>query len=141
MHRLNRLIPLLALAPATVVGAAAPEPLVTPAPPALGTDIHTLFNEAFLLKLGFSFMVGLAVGKALKMTFKLALIVIGIVLLGIFGLQYAGLADVHWSGVEGHYDTWASWLSVNGGAFLDFMGKNLRETASFVAGLAVGFKI
>ncbi|WP_295447036.1 FUN14 domain-containing protein [uncultured Thiodictyon sp.] len=142
MYPLNCWIPALALAPAALFGtAAAAQPVAgTPAAPA-ATDLGTLFNEAFFLKLGFSFMVGLAVGKALKVAFKLALIVIGVVLLGIFGLQYAGLAKVDWSGVEGHYDTWATWLSGNGGAFLDFIGKNLRETAAFVAGLAVGFKI
>lgn len=140
MYPLNRWIPALTLPPTAVLGTLAAAQPVTPAAGA-ATDVGTLFNEAFFLKLGFSFMVGLAVGKALKMAFKLALIVIGVVLLGIFGLQYAGLADVRWSGIEGHYTTWATWLSVNGGAFLDFIGKNLRETAAFVAGLAVGFKI
>ncbi|WP_295386905.1 FUN14 domain-containing protein [uncultured Thiodictyon sp.] len=142
MTPLNRWIPALALLPTALFGtAAAAQPVaVTPAAPA-AADLHTLFDQAFVLKLGFSFVVGLAVGKALKMAFKLALLLIGIVLLGIFGLQYAGLAEIHWSGVESHYDTWASWLSVNGGAFLDYMGKNLSSAAGFVAGLAVGLKI
>jgi uncharacterized membrane protein (Fun14 family) len=64
-----------------------------------------------------------------------------LILLGIFALQYAGIAQVDWSGMEVRYDTWATWLSVNGGAFLDFVGNNLSSTASFIAGLALGLKI
>jgi uncharacterized membrane protein (Fun14 family) len=98
------------------------------------------FNEAFLLTLGFSFVVGLAVGYALKVAFKLALIVIGIVLIGVFALQYEGL-HVDWSGLEARYDNWAGWLSVNGGALLDFMARNLSNAASFAAGLLLGLKL
>ncbi len=105
------------------------------------SDGSGLFNEAFLLKLGFSFMVGLAVGYALKIAFKLALIALGLILIGIFGLQYAGLVQVDWSGLELRYDTWADWLSVNGSDFLDFIGRNLSSAASFLAGLALGLKL
>ena len=66
---------------------------------------------------------------------------IGVILIGIFALQYAGIAHIDWSGMEGQYDTWASWLSVNGAAFLDFIGHNLSNSASFIAGLALGLKI
>jgi uncharacterized membrane protein (Fun14 family) len=110
------------------------------APPAAPAP-RVLFNETFFLTLGFSFMVGLAVGYALKVAFKLALIVIGIVLIGIFALQYEGLVHVDWSGLEARYDTWAGWLSVNGGALLDFMGRNLANAASFAAGLLLGLKL
>lgn len=100
-----------------------------------------MFTEMFFLKMGFSFMVGLAMGFALKVAFKIALLVIGVTLLGIFGMQYAGLIDVNWSGVELHYDGWADWLGANGSAFLGFVGDNLTSAASFVGGLAVGLKL
>lgn len=118
-------------------------PISEPATPAAPStlDPGTLFNEAFFLKLGFSFMVGLAVGYALKIAFKIALVVLGLVLLGVFGLQYAGLVQVDWSGLELRYDTWADWLSLNGGAFLSFVGDNLTSAASFLAGLALGLKL
>lgn len=104
-------------------------------------DAGILFNEAFFLRLGFSFLVGLAVGFALKVAFKVAIVVVGLILLGVFGLQYAGLVDVNWTGVEAHYDTWADWLGVRGAAFLDFVGANLSSGASFLAGLALGLKL
>ncbi|MBV5276086.1 MAG: FUN14 domain-containing protein [Lamprocystis purpurea] len=130
-----------------LLGVAAPAAAQTgvgefnPAVPAAPIDPNGLFNEAFFLKVGFSFMVGLAVGYALKVAFKVALVIFGLILLGIFALQYAGIAQVDWSGMEVRYDTWATWLSVNGGAFLDFVGNNLSSTASFIAGLALGLKI
>ena len=86
-------------------------------------------------------MVGLAVGYALKVAFKVALIIFGLILLGIFALQYAGMAHIDWSGVEVGYNTSATWLSANGGALLDFIGNNLSNTGSFIAGLALGLKI
>jgi len=104
-------------------------------------DAGSLFSEAFFLRLGFSFIVGLAAGFALKVAFKVALVVIGILLVGIFALQYAGLAEVDWSSVELQYDSGADWLGTQGGALVDFMGRNLPSAASFLAGLALGLKL
>ena len=126
-----------------------PPPFGNPAAPAApevpattgDASAGELFTQGFFLELGFSFMVGLAAGFALKVAFKIALVVIGLIVLGVFGLQYAGLVDVNWTGVESHYDTWADWLGSQGGAFLDFMGRNLSNTASFIAGLALGFRL
>jgi len=91
--------------------------------------------------MGFSFIVGLAVGYALKIAFKIALVVGGVILFGVFALQYAGLVEVNWGGVETHYDGWADWLALQGGALLDFMADNLSNAASFLAGLALGLKL
>ncbi len=109
--------------------------------PVTPPDAGSLLNEAFLLRLGFSFIVGLAAGFALKIAFKVALLVIGVVLVGVFALQYAGLAEVDWSSVEIQYDSGADWLGAQGGALLDFMGSNLPSAASFLAGLALGLKL
>ncbi len=144
----SRLIP--ALAAASLALAGAPVGAVVPGfpggppadrPPPGTTEIGSMLDQVFFLKLGFSFMVGLAVGYALKVAFKIALIVIGLMLLGIFGLQYAGVAHVDWSGVEVHYNGLAGWLSANGGAFLDFIGNNLSNSVSFLAGLGLGLRL
>lgn len=105
------------------------------------SDPGSLIDEAFFLRLGFSFIVGLAAGFALKIAFKIALVVIGVMLIGIFALQYAGLAEVDWSSVELQYDSGADWVGSQGGALLDFMGRNLPSAASFLAGLALGLKL
>ena len=121
-------------------------PISEPAVPPGGTaepsgDPGSLFTEGFFLELGFSFMVGLAVGYALKIAFKIALVALGLILLGVFWLQHAGLVHVDWSAVELRYDTWADWLAANGRHLVDFIGRNLSSAASFVAGLAMGLKL
>ncbi|MBK1719648.1 FUN14 domain-containing protein [Thiocystis violacea] len=108
------------------------------APPT--TSDGALFSELFFLKLGFSFMIGLAMGFALKVAFKIALFVIGLILLATFALQFAGLLDVNWSGLEVHYDGWADWMGAGAGVFFGFVGDNLTSAASFLAGLALGLK-
>lgn len=104
-------------------------------------DPGGLFSDAFFLRMGFSFIVGLAVGYALKIAFKIALVIGGIILVAVFSMQYAGLVDVNWSGVETHYDGWADGVSTWGGTLLDFMADNLSSAASFLAGLALGLKL
>ena len=117
---------------------AAPPPV--PADTGPPGDAGGLFSEAFFLKLGFSFMIGLAMGFALKVAFKIALFVMGLILLALFLLQYQGVIDVDWSGFEVHYDTWIDWLSAHAGVFFGFVGDNLTSAASFLAGLALGLK-
>jgi uncharacterized membrane protein (Fun14 family) len=104
-------------------------------------DAGSLFDEALFLKLGFSFMVGLAIGFAIKIAFKIALLIGGLILLALFALQYLGLIDVRWSGIEIQYDGWVDWLSSHSGAFFDFIGDNLTSAAAFFAGLALGLKL
>ncbi|MBK1721082.1 hypothetical protein CKO23_02295 [Thiocystis violacea] len=104
-------------------------------------DGGALFSEYFFLKLGFSFMVGLAMGFALKIAFKIALLVIGLILLALFGLQISGVIDVNWGGMEVHYDGWADWVGASASTFFGFVGDNLTSAASFFAGLAVGLKL
>jgi uncharacterized membrane protein (Fun14 family) len=91
--------------------------------------------------MGFSFIVGLAVGFAAKVAFKIALIVGGLLLLALFAFQHAGLIDINWSGMESGYDGFAGWLSVYGSGLKDFMADNLSSAASFTAGLLVGLKL
>ena len=122
-----------------------PGPPSGPAPAQPGIDPAqdpgTLFTDAFFLKLGFSFIVGLAMGYALKVAFKIALVVGGLILLALFGLQYGGFVDVNWSGMEASYDSSTQWLGVQGRALLRFAADNLSGAASFAAGLALGLKL
>jgi len=109
-------------------------------PPAAPTVSDDLFSNGFLLKLGFSFIVGLAVGFALKVALRLALVVGGVLLIALFGLQYAGIIDVDWTGMQTHYDGLAAWLAAYAGALKDFMVANLSSAASFSAGLILGLR-
>lgn len=100
-----------------------------------------IFGETFFLQMGFSFMVGLAMGFALKVAFKIALLVIGLILLALFALQMAGIIHVDWGGMEMHYDGWTDGIGAAAGAFFDFAAENLTSAASFFGGLAVGLKL
>jgi len=85
-------------------------------------------------------MVGLAVGYALKVAFKIALAIGGLLLLALFALQYSGIVEVNWSGMESNYDGLVDWLAAYAGALKDFMADNLSSAASFTAGLVLGLR-
>jgi uncharacterized membrane protein (Fun14 family) len=106
--------------------------------PAEETD---LFSSGFFLKMGFSFFVGMAVGFALKVAFKIALVVGGVLLLALFALQYGGIIEVNWSGMEHQYDGLVDWLAAYAGALKGFMADHLSSAASFTAGLLVGLRL
>lgn len=110
-----------------------------PSPP---TPVENdLFSSGFFLKLGFSFIVGLAVGYALKVAFKIALVVGGLLLVLLFSLQYGGIIEVNWTGMESNYDSLVDWLAAYAGALKDFMAENLSNAASFTAGLLLGLRL
>lgn len=114
-----------------------PAPAVPPTPATGETD---LFSSGFFLRLGFSFMVGLAIGYALKVAFKIALVLGGLSLILLFGLQYGGVIAVDWAGMEAGYDSFIDWLAAYGGALKDFIADNLSSAASFTAGLLLGLR-
>ncbi|MBP6582301.1 MAG: FUN14 domain-containing protein [Chromatiaceae bacterium] len=100
-----------------------------------------LFSPEHLLNLGFSFIVGLAVGFAFKIAFKIALVGGGLLLIALFALQHAGFIGINWSGMEAGYDSFAAWFGAYAGGLQDFMSKNLSNAASFTAGILLGLKI
>jgi len=118
---------------------AGPEP--PSVPPIAVPEDGGLFSTGFFLKLGFPFIVGLAVGYALKIAFKVALVAGGLLLVALFGLQYGGVVEVNWAGMESNYDGLAGWLTTYAGALKDFMADNLSSAASFTAGLLLGLRV
>ena len=100
-----------------------------------------LFSPEHLLNLGFSFIVGLAVGFAFKIAFKIALVGGGLLLIALFALQHAGFIGINWSGMEAGYDSFAAWFGAYAGGLQEFMSKNLSNAASFTAGILLGLKI
>jgi len=101
----------------------------------------SFFAPENLLNLGFSFIVGLAVGFAFKIAFKLTLVGGGLLLIALFALQHAGLIGINWAGMEASYDSFAPAFGAYVLALKDFMSRNLANAASFTAGLLLGFKI
>jgi len=114
------------------------QPIASPVPPVV--EEGDLFSSGFFLRLGFSFMVGLAVGYALKVAFKIALVLGGLLLVLLFNLQYGGIIQVDWSGMESNYDGFVDWLVAYGGTLKDFIADHLSSAASFTAGLLLGLR-
>jgi len=100
-----------------------------------------LFSSGFFLRLGFSFIVGLAAGYALKVAFKIALVVGGLIMILLFSLQYKGIIQVDWAGMESNYDGFLAWLAAYAGGLRDFMASHLSDAASFTAGLLLGLRL
>ena len=114
----------------------APEP-----EPAAEQDIEAGDDvwSALLFKLGFSFFVGFALGYAVRAFFKFTIVGIGMMLFMLFGLEYAGLIDVHWAAFEGRFDSITGWLQQQTGGFKAFITGQLPSAGTALAGLVIGW--
>lgn len=93
-----------------------------------------------IFRMGFSFFVGFAIAYALRQFVKISIIAIGILLLALFGLQYAGVIDVNWQAMNDHYDSIMAFLGSQTETFTTFVTGYLPSGASALAGMAIGFK-
>lgn len=93
-----------------------------------------------VFRLGFSFVVGFAIAYALRTFVKISIVAIGIFALALFGLQYAGVIDVNWDAMGGHFDSAKGYLAAQTASFKDFITGSLPSAASATAGLVVGFR-
>ena len=92
----------------------------------------------FLLSLGGGTLAGIAVGVALRFTAKLALLVIGVIILLMAGLMHAGYVTVAWGAVSHSLETGAE----AAGGFVQFALADLSaQLAGFAGGVLLGFKI
>jgi len=113
----------------------------TPLEPDQPADPFALddFSPA-LFRLGFSFFVGFAIAYALRSFLKITLIAIGLMLLGLFGLQYVGVVSVDWTAMQSHYETAMQWLQQQTADFTKFVQGYLPSAASAAGGFFVGFR-
>lgn len=93
-----------------------------------------------VFRLGFSFFAGFAMAYAVRQFVKATLLVAGVILLGMFGLQYAGLVQINWSVIEGRYDSIAAFLRDQTASFTAFVSGYLPSATSAAAGAFVGFR-
>jgi uncharacterized membrane protein (Fun14 family) len=93
-----------------------------------------------LLKGGFSFIAGFAIGFALRAFFKISAVVLGLVLLAIFGLQYAGVLNVDWHSLEAHFNRIVGSVTGEASGFKDFIAQKLPAASLAGLGLFTGFK-
>ena len=95
--------------------------------------------SALLFKLGFSFFVGFSLGYAVRTFFKFTIVAIGMMLFMLFGLEHAGLIEVHWSAFEGRFDSITQWIEQQTGGFRAFVTGQLPSGGTALAGLVVGW--
>jgi uncharacterized membrane protein (Fun14 family) len=93
-----------------------------------------------IFRLGFSFFVAFAIGFAVRSFLKISILAIGVILLGLFGLQSADVIDVDWAQLEGFYDRAMPWLKDQTATFTAFIQGYLPSAASVGAGLFYGLR-
>jgi uncharacterized membrane protein (Fun14 family) len=91
-----------------------------------------------VFRLGFGFFVGFAIAFAIRAALKLVLLIAGVLLLLLVGLQMAGLISVNWAALEGHYDALASWLGSQTGSLTAFLSGYIPSGGSALAGFGIG---
>lgn len=106
--------------------------------PVNAEGIHLGDWSTLFMKLGFSFLIGFSIGYALSTFLKLTAIVVGVLALFLFGLQYAGVITVDWGSMENIYNNFIAWLQPQIDTFKDFITSNLSSSALAAVGLAVG---
>ncbi len=105
-----------------------------------GEETGVTSFSPFFVKGGLSFFVGFALGYALRTFFKISAIVIGVILLAIFGLSYAGVLDIDWTAIDTHFDQLVAKLKTEGSSFKTFITGSLPSAGIATLGLATGFK-
>lgn len=106
------------------------------------TDTDRLIDSTSgaVFRLGFGFFAGFAIGYAMRAFVKITLVIIGVALLGVFGLQYAGLVAVDWEAISGGFETFGSWASAQTKDFANFITGYLPSAGAGLAGAAIGFR-
>ncbi len=114
----------------------------TPATSDAKSDTDRLIDSASgaVFRLGFGFFAGFAIGYAVRAFVKVSLIVIGVGLLALFGLQYAGLITVDWARVSGGFESFGSWATAQTKDFANFITGYLPSAGAGLAGAFVGLR-
>jgi len=93
-----------------------------------------------LVKLGFSFFVGFAIGYALRTFFKVSMVVIGLNLLLLFFLSYTEIIQVRWDVIQMHFDRLVAGLQDQFTAFKAFIEGSLPSAGLFATGFYGGLR-
>jgi len=93
-----------------------------------------------LMRLGFSFVAGFSLGYALAFFLKLTLVIVGGLLLVLFGLQYVSLVEVNWPGIQTYYEAFVSWIQPRAGSFREFVISNVPAMSMAALGLLLGLR-
>lgn len=93
-----------------------------------------------VFRLGFGFFAGFAVAYALRTFVRMTLVAAGIAILGLMGLQYAGIITVDWAKISGGFDDFGTWITAQTRGFAGFITGYLPTFGAGLAGAFVGFR-
>jgi len=94
------------------------------------------------LNMGSGFIIGLAVGYFLKKSFKLLLLLLGIAVVLMFGLEHFGVITINETGLEHSVEAGTSTFKQFGMFLRDRLAQfGVAGSASAVGGFAIGLKI
>lgn len=91
-------------------------------------------------KLGGSFMIAFAVGYAFRKFLKLAILIGGVIAIGVFAMQRAGVASIDWASVQQHVSDSFAWLRGEAEGFRTLVAGALPSAAAAGFGLFMGFR-
>lgn len=93
-----------------------------------------------LIRGGFGFFVGFAVGLVLRIFLRVSIVVVGLNLLMLFGLSYAGWLEVRWDMIDAQATEW--WISLEDqlSQFKTFIAGSLPTVGLSGVGLFTGFR-
>jgi len=92
------------------------------------------------VKVGFGFVAGLSLGLFLRNFLRLTLTFVGLVLLAVLGLEYAGFVEVHWDALGDGFESLAAGIGDQFESFKTFVTGRIPAAGSALAGLWAGFR-
>lgn len=92
------------------------------------------------LNLGAGFLLGLAVGYALKKIAKLALLIGGFIVLTILVLNYKGIIIVNYDILKQVTEEILRWLKMEVSGLVTFINTSVPFAGGFMAGFIIGLK-
>jgi len=106
---------------------------------AAGDDLIEEWSPA-MIRGGFGFFAGFAVGLVLRIFLRLSIIIVGLNLLLLLGLSYIGWLDVRWDTMEAQLSQWMVSLEEQFTQFKTFIAGSLPTVGLSGAGLFTGFR-
>jgi len=93
-----------------------------------------------MVKLGFGFVAGLAIGLFLRNFLRLSLAFVGLILLAILGLEFVGFLTVEWDSMKSGFDSLKTTLADDLEGFKTFVQGRIPAAGSSLVGFYAGFR-
>ena len=105
----------------------------------MGDELIEEWSPA-MVRGGFGFFVGFAVGLVLRIFFRVSVVIIGLNLLMLFAFSYFGWLEVRWDTIEMQISEWMVAIEAEFSEFKTFIAGSLPTVGLSGAGLITGFR-